>query len=131
MRAERRAGQLLRETKEAGQRTTGHGDKEAGQRTTGHGDQKSESRHVTPKPTLGDLGISKKQSSDWQKLAEVDERFTDTLSAGQLSRLWNQRITMGAASTLHPASCLKRSTTAGFQSQVASRSNSASSLSSP
>lgn len=51
---ERRAGQLLREMKENEERATGHGD------------QKSESRHVTPKVQLADLGISKKQSSDRQ-----------------------------------------------------------------
>lgn len=55
IRAERRAGELLKETKESGQRHKGHGD------------QKSESRHTTPK--LPDFGITRDQSSKWQQLA--------------------------------------------------------------
>jgi hypothetical protein len=42
-----------------------------GERHRGHGDQKSESSKATPK--LEDLGISKTQSSDWQKLAQIPD----------------------------------------------------------
>lgn len=60
IRAERRAGQLLKETAKNGQRRSGHGN------------QKAESRQSTPK--LADHGISKDQSSDWQKLAEIPKK---------------------------------------------------------
>ena len=58
MRAERRAGELLKETALAGQRDAGNG-----------GNRKSRSLASTVK--LEDLGISKDQSSRWQKLAEI------------------------------------------------------------
>jgi hypothetical protein len=57
VRAERRAGELLREMAETGTRHSGRGD------------QKSESRPPTPK--LSDLGISKDHASQWQRLADV------------------------------------------------------------
>jgi hypothetical protein len=64
MRAERRAGQLLKESKAAAQRHA------AG------GDQKSKSSNSTLIPTLKDIGITKTQSADWQKIAEIpDEQF--------------------------------------------------------
>jgi hypothetical protein len=59
LRAERRAGQLL---KEAAVR---------GERHSGRGDQKTGSQAATPK--LSDLGINKSQSSRWQKLADIDD----------------------------------------------------------
>jgi N6-adenosine-specific RNA methylase IME4 len=59
MRAERRAGELLVEMKEHGERHPGHGD------------QRAESRAAIPK--LSDLGISLSQSSRWQQLAEMEE----------------------------------------------------------
>jgi N6-adenosine-specific RNA methylase IME4 len=63
-RAERRAGQLLREMAE-------HGEREVQ-----GGDRRSKSRPVTLIPTLSDLGISKMQSSRWVKLAVMmPERF--------------------------------------------------------
>jgi hypothetical protein len=57
LRAERKAGELLKAMKESGERRSGHGD------------QKSESRPTTPK--LKELGITRDQSSKWQKLADV------------------------------------------------------------
>jgi N6-adenosine-specific RNA methylase IME4 len=57
MRAERRAGELLRETADTKQRHSGHGD------------QKTGSQAATPK--LKDLGINKTQSSRWQNLAAL------------------------------------------------------------
>src|SRR4051812_49221548 len=63
LRAERRCGELLKESKENGTRDTGQG-----------GNRKSRSDDATViQPTLADLGISKQQSSDWQKLAEIPE----------------------------------------------------------
>jgi hypothetical protein len=59
VRAERKAGQLLDDTKKNKQRQSGHGD------------QKSGSQNATP--TLAELGVSKDQSSRWQKLASMPE----------------------------------------------------------
>ena len=53
MRAERRAGELLKETKEIGQRVNEKGSNKV-------------SRGTTPTATLSDFGISRDQSSDWQ-----------------------------------------------------------------
>jgi hypothetical protein len=60
IRAERRAGQLLKETKQNGQRK-GRGGKET---------QMSRSTTIG----LPDLGITRDQSSQWQRLAEIPER---------------------------------------------------------
>lgn len=62
LRAERRAGQILIEMKQAKERRSGHGN------------QKAESHDVIPK--LADLGISLNQSSQWQKIANIpDDEF--------------------------------------------------------
>jgi hypothetical protein len=67
IRAERKTGELLKATKESGERHSGRGD------------QKSGSRH--PTPILADLGISKDQSSQWQKLAAIpEEKFNEVLA---------------------------------------------------
>lgn len=64
VRAERRAGQLLKDTEKA----------------KGGGDRKSEQYHQSPAatcdpgpPPLSELGITRDQSSTWQRLAEVPE----------------------------------------------------------
>lgn len=59
LRAERKAGELLRER-----------DKAKGARGSGSNQHEVRSHHPTA-PPLSDLGISKQQSSDWQKLAAV------------------------------------------------------------
>lgn len=63
MRAERRAGELLKETKASGERT-----KPADTLRQG-----PLSRRATTGKTLTDLGISRDQSSRWQQLAEVPD----------------------------------------------------------
>jgi hypothetical protein len=59
LRAERRAGELLREAERAKPR--------------GSNQHKDRSRAATDPPTLAELGVSKSQSSQWQKLAAIDE----------------------------------------------------------
>ena len=62
LRAERRMGQLLKEMEKA-----------AGARGTGSNQHRKVRSNDTTPPTLSDLGISKTQSSHWQKLADVPE----------------------------------------------------------
>src|SRR6185503_631875 len=75
IRAERRAGELLRETGERKERR-GRG-----------GDQKSMSTRVDiDRPTLKKLGVSLDQSSDWQKLAAIPQpEFERRLAAAARS----------------------------------------------
>jgi hypothetical protein len=72
LRAEIRAGELLGEMKETGQRDSDKG-----------GDRRSRSGDTTVKPQLADLGITKEQSSQWQQVAAIPKRereayFADT-----------------------------------------------------
>jgi hypothetical protein len=71
IRAERRCGQLLKESKQTGQRDAGRG-----------GNRKAKSRSGAPTvKKLKDLGISKEQSSQWQQLANIhDDVFEGALS---------------------------------------------------
>jgi N6-adenosine-specific RNA methylase IME4 len=59
LRAERRAGEMLTEMRETGQRDRGYGDRKSG------------SQDATPK--LSDLGVTKTDSSRWQKIAAMSE----------------------------------------------------------
>jgi hypothetical protein len=75
IRAERKAGQILQEMKTRGERDSGAG-----------GDRKSLSGTSTviqrPK-TLPELGVSRNESSQWQRLADVPEQdFEDALRTG-------------------------------------------------
>jgi protein gp37 len=63
IRAERRTGQLLKETAATGQR-----------QTQARGGSTVSPRRDTVPPTLKDLGITRNQSSDWQKLAALPEK---------------------------------------------------------
>jgi hypothetical protein len=65
LRAERRMGELLKETKQTGERATG---RDAG---PGRGKKEKASGGTTPLTTLSSLGLSRDQSSRYQKLAEV------------------------------------------------------------
>lgn len=77
LRAERRAGQLLTEMKQTGERDQGSG---GNRRSPSHGTtviqetpyQQSESHR--PVVTLSDLGVTRDQSSQWQQLAKIPER---------------------------------------------------------
>jgi hypothetical protein len=61
LRAERRAGELLAEMAESGERDTGKGNRNPALK----------SLYATPK--LADLGVTKTQSSRWQQLAKLPE----------------------------------------------------------
>ena len=61
-RAERRAGQLLAEMAERGERES-----------AGRPDNSNTALPLSKPATLADLGVTKMQSSRWQKLAELDE----------------------------------------------------------
>ena len=75
MRAERRAGELLREMKERGER------QKPGDASGGNG---SKARPLPPK--LSDLGVTKTQSSRWQRLSTLsdegfEQKVAETLEA--------------------------------------------------
>jgi hypothetical protein len=70
LRAERRCGQLLKETEKA-------------KGAQGTGSNQYQVRSIgTTAPTLSDRGISKDQSSRWQKLADVPEEQFEAALAG-------------------------------------------------
>ena len=76
LRAERRTGELLIETKANGQRHNGRGNNKKLESPAVTPNQKLESPVVTP--TLDDLGITKRQASDWQKMAEIPVQEFET-----------------------------------------------------
>jgi N6-adenosine-specific RNA methylase IME4 len=78
MRAERRAGELLIEMAERGERDSGKGNRNPALK----------SRNATPK--LSDLGISKTKSSRWQKLAELDDDIFETRVEQASTRAYDQ-----------------------------------------
>lgn len=65
VRAERRAGEMLRDGRESGQRASSGGD----------------SKKESPPPTLSDIGITKDQSSRWQSLASMSDDHFETAVA--------------------------------------------------
>lgn len=72
LRAERRAGDLLKKSKRSGQR------QKAGDNSGAHRGKKRSSRAAS---TLRDLGVSYDQSHKWQKLAEVPEEEFEAILA--------------------------------------------------
>ena len=81
LRAERRAGELLKEMEETGQRSAG-ADKSAG---PGRGKKPvvANDRFSKP-PTLPELGITRDQSSKWQKVAAIpEEKFEATIASAR------------------------------------------------
>lgn len=75
LRAERRAGELLRDT-----------EKNPGARGNpgGRGARIVQSHEATAQPTLAELGVSKDQSSNWQRLAATPDRvFESALAAAK------------------------------------------------
>lgn len=80
MRAERKAGEMLRKAKEVGQRATG---KEAG---PGRGNEKVSNETTPFSPTLAEIGITRDQSSRYQKLAAMpDEHFETAVETAKAS----------------------------------------------
>jgi hypothetical protein len=79
LRAEHRAGQLLKEREKA---------KGAAEPDTKRGTTPSQRERAS---TLGDMGISYTQSSRWQKLAEVPEKQFDDARGGPEMLTWHHR----------------------------------------
>ena len=71
VRAERKAGEMLKQSAESGERVT-HRDSRWGD---------SESQHATRKPTLDDIGVTKDQSARWQSLASMSDEHFETAVA--------------------------------------------------
>jgi hypothetical protein len=69
LRAERRAGELLRESSRAGTRQKPGGDRRS-----------KSTDMILKSPSLSDLNISLNQSSNWQKLAAIPQKKNSTPS---------------------------------------------------
>lgn len=80
MRAERRCGELLVQMAAKGERKSRGG--------SGSNQYEQKSSDQTIAPTLGALGLTKQQSSEWQKLAAVpDDIFEALVHHGSASRI--------------------------------------------
>jgi hypothetical protein len=84
LRAERRAGQLLKEMGDAGERARGGGDL----------------RKELQPATLSDLGVTRTQSSRWQKLADLpDDKFEQRTVAAKKQAVSSVEANCGKART--------------------------------
>jgi hypothetical protein len=73
IRAERKTGELVKEGQRNGMMLTA---------AKGRPKASDDPTHISPIKTLADLGISRDQSSQWQKLAEIPkEQFEEALAA--------------------------------------------------
>ncbi|WP_426343093.1 hypothetical protein ACN9MU_16595 [Pseudoduganella sp. R-32] len=97
VRAERKAGEMLRDAADRGERATNVGNVNQHTRV---------SHDTTPTPTLSDIGITRDQSSRWQQLAAMpDEHFETAVAtakdtAGQVTTAFMLR----AANSIKPRS---------------------------
>jgi hypothetical protein len=82
IRAERKTGQLLKETKKTGERNS-----------VGQPKKVSSDDRTIPSKKLADLGISNNQSSQWQKLADIPEEDHALLLRLQRSQRTHLRLT--------------------------------------
>jgi hypothetical protein len=78
-RAERRAGEMLREMAARGERERGRGGDRKSPSTRSDRDPKSPKSPKSPK--LSDLGVTRDQSSQWQKIASIPEKAFDAALA--------------------------------------------------
>ncbi|CAM2172284.1 hypothetical protein PSAC2689_200002 [Paraburkholderia sacchari] len=99
MRAERRTGELLKETTK---RTGGDAAKASAKASSNQSRE-----HKAPAP-LADLGISYDQSSQWQKLAEVPQETFEEVLADTSEPISAQRVKLVRSPTLVFSSALGR-----------------------
>lgn len=78
VRAERRAGEMLRQSAESGERA---GQSEGGKRAAAERWGSSSQASTSHAPTLDEIGITKDQSSRWQQLASMPDEHFETAVA--------------------------------------------------
>ena len=110
LRAERKTGELIAEGQKNGQLR-----RQGGTGANQHHEQRSDS--TTSAKALNDLGISKDQSSQWQKLAEIPEEATRNRSrVDRLRYRWSGSATIGQIGIVSPDSnfspCMKGNSSA-------------------
>jgi hypothetical protein len=98
IRAERRAGELLREMKEQGLRASSQGNLK--QQVPKFQNRTSD---VACQPTLADLGVTKKQSHQWQALAAVPEAEFERVVRGEGPKPSTEGIINAASLGENPA----------------------------
>jgi hypothetical protein len=95
LRAERKAGELLRDMEKAKGATGNPG---------GRGAPIVRSQSTTAQPTLAELGISRDQSSKWQRLADVPEAEFEAALTAPEKPTTNGIINSSAPATINPVS---------------------------
>ena len=95
MRAERKAGQMLKQMEELGVRK--------GRGGSGANQHQQKSHAVTIAPSLADLGITKTQSSQWQKLGAMSQRdFNLAIGESVKSSRWGLLGQANVETSLRP-----------------------------